>query len=356
MPRRSKGPYLAWVAKRGCWYIRVNESGGRREFSTGTAVDTEAQAALGVFLADRRASAYQGPRPAESVMIADVLADYIDERGAGQAQPSVVAGRVDKLLDFFGADTVATITSKRIKAYGEFSGVQPGTLRRELGILRAALGYAVQEQRLLRAPFVRLPEAPPGKERWLTRGEAARLLWQSRNTRGDTRQYLALYVRLGLYTGARPGALKGLRWSQVKFDQGEFGIIDFNPPGRTHTTKGRARVPLDAKMRALLLRAKRTHGSDLGPVINRRGAVIEDIGNGFKAAADRASIDGVTPHTLRHTCGTWLAQRGVPLFEISGWLGHTDARTTALYAHHHPDHLNEARMAMSKKVRQNGKG
>ena len=347
MSRRSKGPYLAWVAKRGCWYIRVNEHGGRREISTGTAVSAEAEAALGQFLADRRASSYQGPQPAESVMIAEVLADYNDERGADQAQPTVVAGRIGKLLDFFLTDPVASITSKRLKDYADFSKVKPGTLRRELGILRAALGYAVQEQRLLRAPYVRLPEAPPGKERWLSRTEAAQLLWQCRNTRSDTRLYLPLYVRLALYTGARPGALKTLRWPQVKFEQGDFGVIDFNPPGRLHTDKGRARVPLNAKMRSMLLRAKRTHGSDLGPVINRRGHMIADVGNGFKAALDRAGIDGVTPHTLRHTCGTWLAQRGVPLFQISGWLGHSDARTTALYAHHHPDHLNEARMAMS---------
>lgn len=346
MSRRSKGPYLAWVEKRRCWYIRVNEGGGRREFSTGTAVDSEAQALLGEFLAERRAGTYQGPQPAESVMICAVLADYNEERGADQSQPEVVAGRIGKLLDFFTTDMVASITSKRLKAYGEFSGVKPGTLRRELGILRAALAYAVQEQRLLRAPFVRLPEPPPGKERWLTRNEAARLLWQCRKTRSDTRLYLSLYVRLALYTGARPGAIKSLRWSQVKFEQGDFGVIDFNPPGRLQTDKGRARVPLNAKMRSILLRAKRQHGSDLGPVINRRGAILEDVGNGFKAALGRAGIQGVTLHTLRHTCGTWLAQRGVPMFQIAGWLGHSDARTTALYAHHHPAHLNQARAAM----------
>jgi len=56
----------------------------------------------------------------------------------------------------------------------------------------------------------------------------------------------------------------------------------------------------------------------------------------------RAGLTGVSPHTLRHTCGTWMAQKGISLFKIGGWLGHTDSRTTKLYAHHHPDHLQDA--------------
>jgi integrase len=57
----------------------------------------------------------------------------------------------------------------------------------------------------------------------------------------------------------------------------------------------------------------------------------------------------VTPHVLRHTCGTWLAQSAVPLDKIGGWLGHTDTRTTRLYAHHHPDHMNEALDALDRR-------
>jgi integrase len=56
----------------------------------------------------------------------------------------------------------------------------------------------------------------------------------------------------------------------------------------------------------------------------------------------------VTPHTLRHTCGTWLAQKGVPLFQIGGWLDHSDGRATELYAHHHPDFQEEALAAMNR--------
>lgn len=62
----------------------------------------------------------------------------------------------------------------------------------------------------------------------------------------------------------------------------------------------------------------------------------------FGRACKRAGIIGVTPHTLRHTCGTWMAQQGVPLHKIGEYLGHTDERTTKLYAHHHPDYQDAA--------------
>lgn len=44
-----------------------------------------------------------------------------------------------------------------------------------------------------------------------------------------------------------------------------------------------------------------------------------------------------------------LAQKGVPLFKIGGWLGHTDERTTRLYAHHSPDYQDEALEAMNRR-------
>ena len=66
-------------------------------------------------------------------------------------------------------------------------------------------------------------------------------------------------------------------------------------------------------------------------------------------ACKRAGIVGASPHTLRHTCGTWMAMRGVPLHLIGGWLGHTDNRTTELYAHHHPNHMDAARTAADRR-------
>jgi integrase len=43
-----------------------------------------------------------------------------------------------------------------------------------------------------------------------------------------------------------------------------------------------------------------------------------------------------------------MAQRGVPLREIAGYLGHSEQRTTELYAHHHPAFMERARAAFER--------
>jgi integrase len=45
----------------------------------------------------------------------------------------------------------------------------------------------------------------------------------------------------------------------------------------------------------------------------------------------RALPPGTTPHMLRHACGTWLNDNGVPLIDIRDWLGHADISTTQRY-------------------------
>ena len=50
----------------------------------------------------------------------------------------------------------------------------------------------------------------------------------------------------------------------------------------------------------------------------------------------------VTPHVLRHTKATWMAQAGVSMFDIAGVLGDSVDTVTKTYAHHHPDYLRDA--------------
>lgn len=261
-------------------------------------------------------------------------------------------------MEFWGDLAVSAITKQTCRAYAEQRGKAPATIRRELTTLRAALKFAFEEGRLTRVPHVELPEKPDGKDRWLTYGEAARLLNAARTGYANVRLYLPLYILIGLYTGARPGAILSLRWPQVDLDAGR---IDFAPLGTRRTTKRKVRgQPIPRRLMTFLRLAKR-RGTELGYVVHDSGSRIKDIGgawdgdpkkrgNGsFGGACKRAGLAGVSPHTLRHTCGTWMAQRGVPLHMIGGWLGHTDARTTELYAHHHPDHMQDALAAADRR-------
>ncbi|MCC3303832.1 tyrosine-type recombinase/integrase [Sneathiella sp. HT1-7] len=103
-------------------------------------------------------------------------------------------------------------------------------------------------------------------------------------------------------------------------------------------------IPIPRRLMYFLKQAK-GRSYETGFVIHNNGERIKDIKKSFATAVRKAGLSDVTPHTLRHTSGTWMAQRGVPLFDIAGWLGHSHERTSELYSHHHSDYLEKARKA-----------
>jgi type 1 fimbriae regulatory protein FimB len=48
-------------------------------------------------------------------------------------------------------------------------------------------------------------------------------------------------------------------------------------------------------------------------------------------AAEAAGLKGVHPHTLRHSCGYYLADKGTDLRTMQDYLGHRDPRHTVRY-------------------------
>lgn len=353
MPRPPEGPKLRPSKKKGgTFYIYWTDPGtGRsRERSTGTRDLAEAHQAFAEWIAGGGGSGarplrWDAPRRAAQAGIADVLALYAEEHALSHtAAPERTYYAIKALLSWWGERTCDYIKPETCRAYVKArgaGGAGEGTAARELTVLRAALGYAHKNGKLIERPFVELPSKQPGRDRWLTRPEAARLLWESRRD-PNARGHLPLFIMLALRTGARPGALFELQWTQVDLARGR---IDFNPPGRKRTNKQRPIIPIPRRLRWFLLRA---HARASSPyVLSYRGRKIASVKRGFREARKRAGLgDDVIPYTLRHSAGTWMAQAGVPIWQIGGWLGHSIDKTTELYAHHSPEHMAAARKVM----------
>jgi integrase len=47
-------------------------------------------------------------------------------------------------------------------------------------------------------------------------------------------------------------------------------------------------------------------------------------------------------HSLRHTCASWLAMKGVPMRVIRGLLGHSSQNVTERYSPLHPEVMEKA--------------
>ena len=358
MPRRNTGARLRWIERRKAYYICWYEQGRERLRATG---ETDQQRAEGILATFIRAShrPATGPRPAHEVTIAEILDYYGTNKAAFAKAPERIGYAIDALLPFWGKLTAMDVNDARCGQYGEWRKRAPATVRRELGTLAAALNYSYGRIVDAKMP-VALPPKTPGKDRWLTRGEAARLLNAARTARGDVRLYLPLFILLGLYTGARKEAILSLRWNQVDLANRR---INFKRSSGEETAKKRAHIRIPRRLGRFLAYAYERRHKDDGFVVHDKGKQVIDIGGAwdgndepdsyvqgsFGRACKRAGIVGATPHTLRHTVGTWMAQQGVSLPKIGEFLGHTDSRTTALYAHHHPDYQVEQADALDRR-------
>ena len=369
MPRPTKGARLVFRENRNLWFIRD----GQKERGTGCLKQDRAAAErkLKDYLAEKHQPDFGGGDPSE-VSIVDALTIYAAEHAPTVERPDVILGSVESLGEFWAGMTVAQITKKTCKDYVTWRTAQPDsrykdpekaprisdqTARRELEDLRSALGYAVGENKLNRVPVVHLPDKAPAVERWLTRDEAARLLWAAwkpcwgqtkpPNMRDENWQelkymsrHLARFILCALYTGTRKSATLGLQWlpntvsGRVDLER---RLIYRKAQRQGQTNKKQTPVPISGRLLPHLKRWKRfstTH------VIEFEGAAVANIRRSWDSAVERAGLsDDVTPHVLRHTFATWAMQSGQPIPLVAGALGTSEKIVREVYGHHHPDFL-----------------
>jgi integrase len=384
MPRPGKGCRL-WLRpedrnpdgtlrKRAVWVIRD----GPRKISTGCATEDRAGAerALGEHLAKKyQPNRARGRRPSE-ILIADVLAIYLIDVAPRHARQDETKQRVLTLDAWWAEKTLADVNGANCRAYVEHrtqqswkaakperTGNAPrmvtaAAARRELEDLRAAINHHRREGLCSEIVSVVLPPRGDSRERWLTRSEAARLLWAAWRARQVMRdngtlravgRHVARFILVGLYTGTRSSAICGAALmptvgrGHVDLDRGVFYRRAI---GRRETKKRQPPVKLPARLLAHMRRwaalglARRT-------VVEWNGKPVESVRKGFEAAVQAAGLGpDVTPHILRHTCATWLMQSGVDLWHAAGFLGMTVQQLEAGYGHHHPDYQQQAVAAL----------
>ena len=70
---------------------------------------------------------------------------------------------------------------------------------------------------------------------------------------------------------------------------------------------------------------------------------MKSIRKGFQTAVRNAGLKNVSPHVLRHSAARLMAENGIPMAQISQFLGHSNtAVTERVYARFSPQYLQEA--------------
>lgn len=234
----------------------------------------------------------------------------------------------------FGALPLETLTPEHVRTWKAelLCQWQPGTVRTYLKRLHAVLHCGVALGWLSHDPMahVRKPAAPPGRVRFLSADERARLLAACQRSRNP-----ALYpvVVLALGTGGRKNEIRTLQWSQI---DGERQVVRFL---RTKTDMDRA-VPLVGDAWAVVQgMGCARHGNDAWVFPRRHGTGPAPIESAWVTARAKAAIEDLHFHDLRHTYASYLAMTGATLREIAELLGHRHVQTTMIYAHLMPSHM-----------------
>ena len=280
--------------------------------------------------------------------VAKALAVYGREHAPHVADPARIAYAIDALLPILGALPIADISGAVCRRYQRERNRAPGTVRKELGTLQAAVNYCYAEGYLTAPRKVTLPAKPPPRDRWLTRGEAARLIRAA--YRNPKAKHLARFILISLYTGTRSAAVLGLQFGPHVgggWVNTERGLMYRRSAGQAETKKRQPPVPVPAKLLSHLRRWERK-GARWAVEID--GQRVGSVKRAWATALAEAGIDHATRHDLRHTAITWAMQRGADKFSAAGFFGLTMDQLEATYAHHHPDHLRSAVEAMQRRA------
>lgn len=236
------------------------------------------------------------------------------------------------------ADIVATDVVDWVEQQLE-SGAGPGSIRARWAALTGVLSYGVRRG-VLPANVCDVlerherPSAGPPKHRFLTDDEMRAAI-------NATEGRWQLLIATMLFAGLRIGEALGLTWADVDFGAREIHVrhqLDRGPNPQRRELKSDA-GERDVAMMDALARLFRDHRlaarpENVGPgkpvfaTVSGRHVTHRNASRAATTIFTRAGLEGVTPHSLRHTFASILIFQGRDAAFVADQLGHADPSIT----------------------------
>lgn len=138
------------------------------------------------------------------------------------------------------------------------------------------------------------------------------------------------FVLLALYTGARRGDLRSMRWEDVQATAtgGKFWHVPDPKNNKPYN------IPLTPEALAVLQRRHARNGTSpwVFPNPAKPDKHVLDMKKSWTTLRKRAALPDVRMHDLRRTLGSWQAGLGTSLLIIGKSLGHASTGATEIYS------------------------
>jgi integrase len=295
---------------------------------------------------------YEGVGPVAAMTVDEYLAEWLDAvrltvaRRTHESYAGLATQHVSPLLGGIRVGELRPSDVGRLSRDRIGAGLSPSTVRAIVGVLRAALGQAVRDGELpSNVARIRLPRVERERVEAMTPETADAILDLARfRVDEDGREHGALLeplVTLLLGCGLRIGEACALDWRDLALPRpGQPAAGRESVTVRLgKTAASRRTVPLPAFVTAALVahRARSARVGQTEPVfIGERGGRLrrETASHAFHRLQERAGLEPIRLHDLRHGTATLLVARGVPMRVVAEVLGHADPSVTAnVYAH-----------------------
>lgn len=334
------------------WFVRLRHRGKHRRITLGRSDELDAGLARAQARRLLAEVALDGLPKRAVVKATPILSDFVDTYWddlsrvwkASTAKRNWNAWK-GYLAPLFGHMRVADIMPANVHCWRDSCvGPKEATFNRAVPVLSALLKYA-EALRLRRKgsnPCRGMPRyRREPKERYLTPAEYRRIGAELREDEQAFPAQVAI-VRLLLFTGARVGEIRDLRWEWVQ------------PPRLLlpDSKTGAKIIWLNSQALEILAGVDRRKGS---PFVfpNRSGEKPVSLDNNWwPAFRRRCALPDVRIHDLRHSFASTAIMDNVPLATIGKLLGHVLPETTAKYAHLSDDVIGDAANRISGSLAQ----
>ena len=219
----------------------------------------------------------------------------------------------------------------------EATGIKPGTVNRYLAALKTTLRHNKQPW-----DHINLKKEPQGRIRVLSDEEETTAVNLFRNTVHKSRR--AYFSDVGdlaevlVDTGCRLSEILKITYQDINF--GTNLLTSWKNKGERPRS-----LPMTSRARGILLERK-NRGLTKPFALN-----IDQAERAWTWVRKMMGLEGDTEfliHALRHTCASRLVNKGVDLYVVKEWLGHSSIQVTEKYAHLNPDKLVNAAEKLEK--------